>query len=133
MKINENMRQIMSHRFENIDSGGLDPFDKIICSEILGNNSFGISQVKSLGHILTTTFTQEWQKNLEDQILSGVRKDFWFKLPNSDAEEFLELWSFFDQVERKYFAMIYDSIQLQQNPKVLRIFSIDKDLGYSSI
>lgn len=109
-----------------------DPHTLLVEQAILANNKQpDIKSIKYLECLYSSIFSQDHYKQVVTLIKKANISDLLnLSSPeNSTFNEYLELYSFSDQHDRKYFTTIYDSDELYQNPQVIEIFEDKK--GFS--
>ncbi|MGB8192749.1 MAG: hypothetical protein WCF67_12555 [Chitinophagaceae bacterium] len=103
----------------------LNSYDSYVVRSILANNEFNISEVRDLLSLKTRYFVQEEYAEIERMVLN---KDIEAikSLPDNKAEfgEYLDIVFFRDQENKQYIATVYDSIELTQDPQIIKLYGL---------
>jgi len=101
-------------------------FDDIIIKVILSANKNGVTEVKDLKSVRDLIFNSSDYIALA-QLLQSNQLDVIGKIPERELPkdqlcEYLMIYTFVDQNNIKYIAIIYDSDALWQDPELIELF-----------
>jgi hypothetical protein len=100
-------------------------YDEYVIKNILANNKFGITGINNLESLKSRYFIADEYPEIENLIVKHNIKEIKLLSDNQSEElEYLDILKFTDQNENSYIVTVYDSNVLEQDPQIIKIYTL---------